>query len=437
LACPEGAIDVQLVCKQQNAPLTQQTREAIADSASMLSRQAGVVAAGANDIGSSGLNDFTKKLAHAALGCAGGGAMAGNSSGCSAGAVGAVVGEMAAEYYMGNQLDASKTFEQNVQAAKTFAKVVAAASGVIAGGGGDNVAAVNVANNTGANAVENNYFSRSPFAGVRTAVAKENARLTAQCGTTCTAADFQRIDQQGAKLEQTLNLVEMAQRGKLNAKDATNLTQLIIEVAPGTGTLESLAQLITGKQSLTGEETSRLWAAVGVVPFGGVLKPLGRKVGDLATVLAKEVGKAETVAVDAAKVADNAAKSPVDIAHTIGANSAQNVVELTFDKGTRTWTTPAGVDYGPGSVHGNRVQQVLDHAVPNPNKATHTVFNVDRREVLGLVDDAWLAKGNPLPNDPGAYVVQMGRVIGTAGETSIKIIIRPGTNKIITAYPIQ
>lgn len=106
-------------------------------------------------------------------------------------------------------------------------------------------------------------------------------------------------------------------------------------------------------------------------------------------------------------------------------------------KATRTWTTPAGIDYGPGSVDGNRVKHVLEHAEPNPDKAMHTVFNVDRKEVLGLVDDAWLAKGNPLPNDPGAYVVPMGRVVGTAGEVSIKIIVRPGINKIITAYPIQ
>ena len=145
---------MQIVCKQQNAPLTQQAREAIADSASMLSRQAGVVAAGANDIGTSGLNDFTKKLAHAALGCAGGAAMAGNSSGCSAGAVGAVVGEMAAEY-------ATTTLKMNKTDALSFAKVLSAASGVITGGGGDNVAAVNVANTTGANAAENNYLKHT------------------------------------------------------------------------------------------------------------------------------------------------------------------------------------------------------------------------------------------------------------------------------------
>jgi filamentous hemagglutinin len=120
-----------------------------------------------------------------------------------------------------------------------------------------------------------------------------------------------------------------------------------------------------------------------------------------------------------------------------GTNSVPKSVELSFDKGTRTWTTPAGVDYGPGSVHGNRVNHVLDHAAPNPAKTTHSVFNVERGQVLGLVDEAWIAKGNPLPNDLGAYIVPMGRAIGTAGETNIKIIIRPGTNKIITAYPFQ
>lgn len=88
-------------------------------------------------------------------------------------------------------------------------------------------------------------------------------------------------------------------------------------------------------------------------------------------------------------------------------------------------------------MHGNRVKHVLDHAVPNPAKTTHSVFNVDKSKVLGLVDEAWLAKGSPHPDDPGAYIVPMGRAIGTAGEANIKIIIRPGTNKIITAYPFQ
>jgi filamentous hemagglutinin len=29
------------------------------------------------------------------------------------------------------------------------------------------------------------------------------------------------------------------------------------------------------------------------------------------------------------------------------------------------------------------------------------------------------------------------QVIGTLGETSIRIIVRPGTNKVIAAYPVK
>ncbi|WP_179179172.1 DUF637 domain-containing protein [Pseudomonas sivasensis] len=120
-----------------------------------------------------------------------------------------------------------------------------------------------------------------------------------------------------------------------------------------------------------------------------------------------------------------------------GAKVTGGAVELTFDKATRTWTTPAGLDYGQGSVQGNRVLHVLEHAEPNPAKTTHSVFSMDRKEILGAVDEAWLKKGSPVVGDPGAYVVPMGRAIGTSGETSIKIIVRPGTSQVITAYPVK
>lgn len=118
-------------------------------------------------------------------------------------------------------------------------------------------------------------------------------------------------------------------------------------------------------------------------------------------------------------------------------DNPSSTIRLEFDHVSRTWTTPAGLEYGQGSVHGNRIKHVLDHAVQNPGKTTHSVFNVRREEVLGLVDEAWVKRSTPLPNDPGAYVIPMGRVIGTAGEKSIKVIVRPGTNKIITAYPVR
>ncbi|WP_135005352.1 MULTISPECIES: hypothetical protein [Pseudomonas syringae group] len=80
---------------------------------------------------------------------------------------------------------------------------------------------------------------------------------------------------------------------------------------------------------------------------------------------------------------------------------------------------------------------VLEHAEPNPAKTTRSVFNMDRKEILGAVDEAWLKKGSSVVDDPGAYVVPIGRAIGTSGETSIKIIVRPRTNQVITAYPVK
>jgi hypothetical protein len=96
------------------------------------------------------LDAFTHKLAHAVLGCAGGAAIAGNSSGCAPGAVGAVVGEMAAQFYNPSG-DPTKTTDT-----VNFAKIMAGVAGVVIGGGGDNVQAVNIASTAGANAAENN-----------------------------------------------------------------------------------------------------------------------------------------------------------------------------------------------------------------------------------------------------------------------------------------
>lgn len=66
-----------------------------------------------------------------------------------------------------------------------------------------------------------------------------------------------------------------------------------------------------------------------------------------------------------------------------------------------------------------------------------TFFNVQKNELIELIDEAWLSKGSPLNFDAGAYVINMRRTIGTNGETTIKIIVKPGTAEIKTAYPIK
>jgi filamentous hemagglutinin len=82
------------------------------------------------------------------------------------------------------------------------------------------------------------------------------------------------------------------------------------------------------------------------------------------------------------------------------------------------------------------VQQVLPHAEPDLSKPAHSVFAMQRREVLVVVDEAWMKRGLPLANDPGTYVVPM-RPLGTAGESAVRIVVRPGTSELITAYPVH
>jgi hypothetical protein len=126
------------------------------------------------------------------------------------------------------------------------------------------------------NQTAHNYVSHSPYREVNRRVSQENARLTNECGVNCTAEDFRRIDQQMAKLEAAGTLAEMGKRGYLTEEQAQRLAQLAVELAPFYGTGESLMQLITGRSSVSGEEVSRFWTAVGVVPLaGGVLKKVG------------------------------------------------------------------------------------------------------------------------------------------------------------------
>src|SRR4029077_16005799 len=105
---------------------------------------------------------------------------------------------------------------------------------------------------------------------------------------------------------------------------------------------------------------------------------------------------------------------------------------LTFDHATRSWTSDEGLVYGEGSAHGNRVKHVLEHLTPNAAKPAHTVFNVKRGELFALLDEAWLRKPATYSIHARSgnwnYVVPMGRAVGTNGETSIILSMRPGTS---------
>lgn len=127
-----------------------------------------------------------------------------------------------------------------------------------------------------------NYVSHSPFASVRATVSRENARLLNECGAGCTLADLRNIDIQMQKLEAAGNLSAIAERSELTTEQARQLTQTVLELMPVFGSAESVAQLVTGKQSLTSDEADRFWAAVGVVPIAGaMLQRVGRTTADV------------------------------------------------------------------------------------------------------------------------------------------------------------
>ncbi len=102
--------------------------------------------------------------------------------------------------------------------------------------------------------------------------------------------------------------------------------------------------------------------------------------------------------------------------------------------GGSQYQTPAGLIYGPGSKHGHRLTHVLQHGFPDATKKTHSVFT-SGSGALRTVDEAWAMRGSASATDPGKYVIPMGTTVGTGGETSVTIIVRPGTSQIITAFP--
>lgn len=110
---------------------------------------------------------------------------------------------------------------------------------------------------------------------------------------------------------------------------------------------------------------------------------------------------------------------------------------LKYNRNNGTWTSNKGVIYGKGSKDGNRVKHVLKHTMPDNSKPLHTVFNVDKSEVIGLIDEAWVKRGKGVLQSNGnvLYNINMGKTVGTKGECIIRIITKGYSNNIITAFP--
>jgi uncharacterized iron-regulated protein len=123
---------------------------------------------------------------------------------------------------------------------------------------------------------------------------------------------------------------------------------------------------------------------------------------------------------------------------TVVQKAIQQVVQAGKNIAKQIWKSPAGLIYGLDVKFGTRIKHVFAHAVPDLNKKTHTVFSVPQNKILELVDEAWLKRRAPLSSTiPGAYevyLVNMGRVIGSQGENIMRIVVKPGSTNLITAY---
>ena len=100
--------------------------------------------------------------------------------------------------------------------------------------------------------------------------------------------------------------------------------------------------------------------------------------------------------------------------------------------------------------HALRLRRARQHGQADPPRAGNTLpvkhgQPAARSNGAGTQEHAVLlrpagqknSQAQPMPNDPGAYVVPMGRSIGKNGKTRVKTITRPGTNEVITAYPVH
>ena len=63
---------------------------------------------------------------------------------------------------------------------------------------------------------------------------------------------------------------------------------------------------------------------------------------------------------------------------------------------------------------------------------------MQKTKILSLIDEGWINKGIGVLQANGrvCYLIDMGKVIGTNGETILKIVTDGYTNELVTAFPV-
>lgn len=199
---------------------------------------------------------------HALLGCAAQSLMGGS---CAGGAIGGAASALAAPLIRDAIYADSPVLnysDDRVRQAITvgLATLIGGTTGVVLGQ--DATAAALAAQNESLN----NATSQGPARGI---AARENARLMAQCGTSCTQEDFNRIDTQVRQVEAAATLAKM---NNLTPEQTLKLADTLSNLLPYYGSAAMLYQAVTG-QTLSGQEvgTADRWLSgiLGAIPVGG------------------------------------------------------------------------------------------------------------------------------------------------------------------------
>lgn len=117
-----------------------------------------------------------------------------------------------------------------------------------------------------------------------------------------------------------------------------------------------------------------------------------------------------------------------------------NGFKLTLEAGSATRWRLTGTDIffdrlSPNS-QGHSLTHVFTHTVANFKQGAHSVFTTPREHLLELIKNCWANKTISHPSDLFRWEVETGGIIGSMGETKIRIIVNPTTKQIISAYPI-
>lgn len=236
----------------------------VRDAAAVAANAVGISAPGIGTPGSDPQSILANVLGHALVGCA---AQSLSGGDCAGGAIGGAASAIAAPLIR-DQIYADSPVvnysDDPVRQALTvgLATLIGGATGLLLGANSTSaaLAAQNEALNNATNASAPSY--------VRRVAALENARLMAQCGTSCTQEDFLRIDTQ---VQQVAAAATLARMNNLTPEQTLKLADTLSNLLPYYGSAAMLYQAVTG-QTLSGQElgTADRWLSgiLGAIPAG-------------------------------------------------------------------------------------------------------------------------------------------------------------------------